>query len=190
MKRYAVDFEIEAEACLVDADKELLYKRPDGTYEIHVRDLHTEAGIEKPLLSVQVMLDAEDMEQAKEKSLHHLGQFLDLLTFVSSAGFRIHKVMRTIDWTPGEEMRRCHLYHRFPDPNIPVRCLDDRMIESIRKVDSLEIPTAVRCALRWFAAGVRAVRFDDQFQYLWFAIEDTSRAHQAHRPRTGSVSRL
>jgi len=144
---------------------------PNGDYEIHISNLAVTPGIDRPLLSLQIIVDSNDFDNAREIGQQKLKDYLYYLTFVTNMSFRIHKLLRIIDWTPGLTKRDYHQYENFPDSGIPFPILNEEHIRSIELLNKVKLDDAFKRVLKWFSNGVSAEYMDDQFQFFWFSIE-------------------
>lgn len=171
MGKWLADYEVESHLSIANNDLKLTFKHPTDLYEIHIKNLDVKPPVEKPLLSVQVILESEKIDSVAEKSREYLKLFLNVLSLITNIKYSIHRIIRIVDWTPRLEMRDCHQYHTAPDPYRPVPLLDERMLASVHTLMRNDISEDLRRALRWFSLGVGANYTDEQFQYFWFALE-------------------
>lgn len=171
MTKWIADYEVESHLSLLKNKSKLKYKDPNDLYEVHIKDLNVKPPIEKPLLSVQVILDSNSIDEVAGKSKDYLKFFLCVLSLITNNKFSIHRLVRVVDWTSGLSMRDCHQYHTSPDINIPFPVLDEKLIDSIHILMKNNISDELRRALKWFSRGVGASYLDEQFQYFWFALE-------------------
>jgi methylamine utilization protein MauJ len=170
-RRFLLDFEVETHGCLTDEHEGINTAAFNGAVEIHVANLSVAPGTDRPLLSVQVIQPAENIEHAEEAGTANLKKYLQYLAFATNLPFRIHKLKRVIDWTLGLEQRDCHQFERFPGSELPYPVLKQAIFESIESLTSIATTPALDRALKWFTAGVGAEYTDDQFQYFWLVIE-------------------
>ncbi len=177
-KKYLLDFEVEAHACLKEELEKITSFHPDGEYEVHISNLSVNSGTDRPLLSVQIIIPGEDIEEVKEPGTTKLKEYLHYLTFATNMSFRIHKLIRIIDWTPGLKERRCLQFERFPGSELPYPLLEEELFRSIETLQKSNISTAFKRALKWFANGVSSEYLDDQFQYFWYVIELLAQIHK------------
>lgn len=179
MTKWIADYEVESHLSLVKNDLKLKYKDPNNFYEVHVKNLKVKPPIEKPLLSVQVIVDCDAIDSVAEKSKEYLKLFLNILSLVTNTKFFIRCLNRIIDWTPGLDMRDCHQFLSSPDPDIPRPLLDDRILKSVNTLMRNDITDDLRRALRWFSRGVGADYLEEQFQYFWFSLETLAEKDKA-----------
>lgn len=171
MTKWIADFEVEGHLCFEQHKAKVKYIDPNRAYEVHLKNLHTALDSNPPLLSAQVLLEAENIQSAAEVSKEQLREFLDILSFVTNHTFRIHAPIRVLDWTPGLTMRDFIQMKAFPGDDIPLPGLKQELLDTVHELCSRDIQPRLRRAFKWFAQGVRSTLLDDQFQYFWFAIE-------------------
>lgn len=172
MRKWIVDFEVEAHVVLRKEQPCLEYKSPDGEYVVQLRNYKVDPGIEAPLLSVQLILERENADAAIEDAKDKLRLFLDTLACITSSQWKIRRVIRAIDWTPGVAgERNCKQVKDFPDPNLPVFAVGNEHLDTLRLLMMKPMDPDLRLALRWFARGVNVDYPDERFQCFWFALE-------------------
>ena len=167
--RFIADFLVESDIVLTREDKKLYYVHPNGDYEIHVSD--AKAG-EKPgaNLSMQVILQSGNLDEAEEQARQIIRRFLHLLSFVTSTQFRIHRLVRLVDWTPGLKQRQAYIYSpEYEGP--PIEALSNGLLSTVVNLQKVGSSPLSETALRWFANGVGVTIMEDQFQYFWFVVE-------------------
>lgn len=181
MTKWLCDYVVESHACLAKDHKKLKYLHPSGLYELHMSNLDVTPGIERPTLSIQVILNSKSIEEAEETSIKYLRTFLDVLSFITSLKFTIIKLVRIVDWTPGLSKREfLQIEGGLQDPNIPFPVLDERIIDSLQKIMTIDFDTIkpLKRAFHLFSLGIEAEFPDEQFQYFWFAIEILSQINK------------
>jgi len=168
---FLLDYEVEAHGCLPDKLNQVVSNHPCGHYQVFIANLSTEPGVDRPLLAVQIIINAPDIATAKDVGKQALSRHIDMLTFATNLKFEIRKLVRIIDWTPGLRERRCMQYQPFPGHELPIPVLSSEVCKSVEVLEEAEISDRMRRVLRWFARGVRSPYPDDQFQYFWFVVE-------------------
>lgn len=174
MTKWLCDYVVESDACLVKDQNKLKYFHPSGLYELHISNLDITPGIEKTTLSVQLILTSEGVEEAEETSIEYLRTLLNVLSVVTSKRFKVIKLIRIVDWTPGLSKRRfLQIEGGLRDPNIPYPVLDERIMNSLQKIMTIDLDSnkSLKRALNLFSLGVDTEFSEEQFQYFWFALE-------------------
>jgi hypothetical protein len=170
-KRYLLDFEVESHACLPAGKDQIRTRVAAQDVEIYVSNLSVLPGTDRPLLSFQVICFEKSLGDAKVAGTQHLKDYLDYLTFATNLTFRVHKLIRVVDWSVGLSERDCNQFQSFPGSELPYNVLEKPIFESVEKLLQIEVTSAQRRALKWFSAGIRAEYLDDQFQFFWLVLE-------------------
>jgi len=170
-KRFLLDFEVESHGCLIDGCGPIETSLPSEGVEIKISNLSIKPGTDRPLLSFHLIHPGFDLETTSKAGKAFLKRYLNYLSFATNLTFRVHKLNRIVDWTPGLTERECYQYKAFPGSELPYDVLDKPLFESVERLFAVETTPAFQRALKWFAAGVRAEYMDDQFQYFWLVVE-------------------
>ena len=170
-KKFLFDFEVEAEGCLSEELGTLITHHPTGDYEVQITNLAVNRGIDRPLLSIQIIIPGDDIENVKDIGIRQLKEYLHILSFVTNMSFKIHKLIRIVDWTLGITERRCLQFQLFPADELPKAIIEERHFRSLELLQNVDLGIAFKRALKWFSKGIGEVYLDDQFQYFWLTIE-------------------
>lgn len=144
---------------------------PHRELEVHIANLEVTPGTDRPLLSIQIIFTALDLDEAREKSQSLLKEYLNYLCFSSNLPARIHKQIRVVEWTPGLSERDCHQFQTFPGSQLPYAVLGEEIFESVSRLMQIDVSPILKRALKWFGLGVGAEYIDAQFQFFWLTIE-------------------
>jgi len=170
-KRFLLDFEIESDGSFADDATVAKIRHPEDVYNLEIRNLSVAPAAELPLLSAHLVITAADHEDAQTKGRDILVGVLQLLTFLTNMGYKIHKLVRVVDWTPGIKERLCLQYAKSERPDTPYAVLTDEIFKSLETLERIRRSDVLQRALRWFSLGVRSRFTDEQFQFFWFVIE-------------------
>jgi hypothetical protein len=169
MTRYIVDFEVKSDLLLLADGSKLKWHHPEGSFEVHLSNAKLGDGELEQFLSVQVIVQADEIRAAEELATDRLLIFLDAMSFVTNTRFHRRRTIRVIDWSPGLAMREFLQFTRAPSHQL--FGLDESLLDTV----SLVLPKIehgpLRRAFRWFRHGTRESIPEEQFQYFWFAIE-------------------
>lgn len=169
--RCLAHYEIQSEMSVVSDDIQLKLHHPNGDFEARIKNIVRNDYSNPFLLSVQISLEAPNLNEAKDIASEKLSECLNIIAFVTGGGVRRHKTKQIVDCTPLSGMRECLVWadsfgHEDPQP-----FLDQNIISSMERLLQFDAPPAVRRALRWYRIGIEECAPDDQFQYFWFALE-------------------
>ncbi len=168
-KRWLADYRVASELQLVQNEKKIRYSHPEGLYEVELSNAPASSGDDENL-SVQIILSAPDKESAAELNETHLREFLRLLAFITSTGFKITRKICLVDWTPGIFQREALQYSSHLVEG-PIEALSSQLLDTAKMLHQWGVSPALETALRWYSAGVNAKTMEDQFQLFWFVIE-------------------
>ena len=177
-KIFLAEYEIESHACLAEGLEKVNLCHPNGDFSVELRNKRVDPGEENPLLTAYITLKAESLEDANEKSKIFIKIYADLLTFSTNIRFRVGRLLKVADWTPGLIKRECFIYHNFPGYDRPYPLIEQTILDSIESLLKANITPLFRRVLRWFSKGVSARYIDDQFQYFWFVLELLSQVYK------------
>ena len=168
-QRWLCDVLVESSLILPDGIEVLEHNYPESSCQVFIRRVSDEVE-QNEQLSIQIILEASDMNQAEEVADEELDKFLRLLSFVTSSPYRLSRKLYLIDWTPGKSMRDVWVYKEQPHENA-WKALHPGLMNTIETLQTWGIPKFLERAVRWYASGVRAKILEDQYQYFFFAIE-------------------
>jgi hypothetical protein len=170
-KRILLEFQVEAHGCLSEGVGTLTSHHPRGEFELNIRNLAVDPGTDRPLLSIQLIMPGDDLPAAEKPGTEALRRYLHYLTLVTNLTFRIHKLVRIVDWTRGLRARDCIQFERFPGDALPFAAIGEEHLRSVEVLQEATADPRLQRALRWFSAGISARFPDDQFQFFWLAVE-------------------
>lgn len=171
MPRFLLDLEVETHATLTPGDVALHADSVSGGIEVFVAVVEATPGHEKSTLSLQLVLNAENIQNACDRGLDVAKNFLRAWSFTTSIPFRISRFRRVVDWTPGLRERECIHFSHHPGHDRPYLVLDAEALQSATRLSVATLSPTLRRAIRWYANGVSSEFVDDQFYYFWQAVE-------------------
>lgn len=169
--RCIANFEIESEMSVVSDDIRLKLQDPKGHFQARIKNIVRDDFSKPFLLSLQVIFDAPSLNEARDIAEEKLAECLNMLAFVTAAGVRRHRTKQIVDCTPPSGMRECLVWADSVGHEDPQPFLDENVVASMERLLQFDAPPAVRRAMRWYRIGVYESIAEDQFQYLWFALE-------------------
>ena len=170
-KLFLLEFEVESHGCLVEGLARITTKIEGEGVQLEVSNLDVHPGNDHPLLLFYLTVPGDEIQAAKNSGTAWLKTYINYLSFATNLPFRINRLIRIVDWTPGLKERNCHQYEKFPGSELPHAVLDDSIFISIEKLYTLKTTPAFRRALKWFSAGISSEYTDDQFQFFWLTVE-------------------
>lgn len=168
MTRYIADFDVEAELLVLNDESRLHWSHPDGSTQLQIKNRPLIAPAVEQLLGIQVILEAPDLKEAEEQGRDRLLLFLDAMSVTTNTRFRLRRLVRVLDWTPGLTMRDFRLH--TPGPPHQLFGLDDDLLRTVSRIAAVQEGPLAR-ALNCFRRGNMGDMIEEQFQYFWYAIE-------------------
>ena len=171
--RWRVDHEIKSDIVLVQDQNQVVFVAPNKSHEIYLKTRRGSGqhAADELFLSSHLILEDNDPRAAAARADDYLDQFLETLSVISSAFYRIKRRVMVADWTSGLTRRRVIIYKEFPNPHVPLYGLSQDLIDSVAKLSVNPIPLNVRLAMARWSQGVAATSSPEQFQYFWYALE-------------------
>ena len=173
MARVMTNWEVESDIILPTDTPFIRHDHPENKYSVFLRPSHV-AGATRSMLTLQIIFDAPDLNEAKELSEGLAKDFLDYLTFTSNMRARLGKLLHVFDWEvapPDPKMRQAIYCHTSPGSDAPLEALEALLLDTIKILQRQPTNPRLRRALKWFANGVASGYQDDQFVFFWFVIE-------------------
>jgi hypothetical protein len=122
-------------------------------------------------LHATVVGSAPAIETAHEALRAALSAELDLLAFATHSRFKIGGPLRLFDWEPSQRLRRFRLFHTRDARDPPNPGLETQYLETVARLNGANPLPVVRTALRYFRRGLLDDQPEDQFMWLWLALE-------------------
>ena len=169
MTNWIAQIAVEAECVLSEGAEPIMYEDPHGQYQVRLSNRIVRPLSDKPLLEMQLEFQADSLKDADQKAKPLAREFLHWLSFVSKSHFRVDRVERILDWTPGLDMREQYIYH-IDRNEMPTPLLTADLAMTIKLLNTNAVPNEVKRAIHWFANGVSAELMDDQFQCFFFEV--------------------
>ena len=139
MGTWLMKFEVEADLGIEPSLGELVFKHPQGLFEVHLENHQMEPGCKSPSLHAYFLFQADGLDDAAVTGETHCRQFLDVLVFTTGARFRVGRRLCVFDWSADAEHRQGYVYNQFPDPNLPQLVLGQPISSSIELLLSAEL---------------------------------------------------
>ena len=158
MGTWLMKFEVEADIGIEASLKELVFRHPGGSFEVHLENHLMDPGCKSPSLHAYFLFQADGPDDAEVRGEEHCSRFLDVLVFTTGARFRAGRRLCVFDWSPGVNHRQGYVYNNLPDPNLPQLVLGQGISSSIELLLSADASVDLRQAVHWFSAGVSARR--------------------------------
>ncbi len=169
----AASFRIRSECSVVEDGRVLRIDHPHGDYRARIRNIPRTEYTVPFLLSLHIYFDAPSLDDAKDVAIEHLADCLNMLAFTTGTSIKLHATKSIVDVEGGaaNAMTTVHLWGDTIEYEDPQPFFDENITTAIERLLKVELPPAVRRAMRWYRLGIVETVPDDQFMYFWFALE-------------------
>jgi hypothetical protein len=181
MKRWYSNYAIRADFSLGDPSANLAFTHPVEVCEISICDSPEDDILGN--LTFRLVFEAKDIESAAEKSAMLVEELVNYLSIVVNLPLTLGHHRFLIDWSKGISPREAYQYLPAYKNKVP-KILGPQHLISVTKFQSAKSKFDISQILRWYAAGIRSSRLEDQFQFFWFVIESIAEQTKSSAPVT------
>lgn len=167
---------MDSDIRLPDNSEPLVWQDKEAGFELTLRNQKEGFSFISESLNARLTLEADSLEDARERSQDLLAAILNALVWISVSMIRQAKLVRVVDWSPGKTMRDALIFTETPKIAVAEPILIPEMIDSAAKLYRLQGKDQVQSALRWFRLGVGGDNLEEQFTYFWFSLETAAEA--------------
>ena len=164
-----VEYEVDGDFILEVPRESATFDMPP--FEITLRNRAASEDGHSPGLWISIVVEANSIDDAAHDGREHVADFLNRLSFATSARFKIIRAVRAIEWVPKLVTRRMKLLNSFDPLQPPEPMIGSLVIGAMELLCNAELPKPVLSALHWYRRGLLGRQPDEQFQSFWFVIE-------------------
>ncbi|MYM66244.1 hypothetical protein GTP45_05265 [Pseudoduganella sp. FT55W] len=165
------DYDVEVDICLEKPETFSSSLGSESQFEFHIKNKAQEGDKEGSLVSIKIVFEVDQIEDAADISRAILADIINSLAFVTNGRFSPYRLTKIIDWTPGLTSRTL-LFFTEPAADAPaIAAIGDEILTFTQELIQLDLSNPLKSAMRWFRLGVAAEVLEEQFQYFWFALE-------------------
>jgi hypothetical protein len=161
---------VDSSICLNDETNQLGLKNPSSQFEVVVQNNPKAGPFAQDALRVQMIFEVDSLDRAHDRALSNMAIVLNALARTSGARFDQMRVLRAIDWTPGLIDREAR-YYATSRAKLSVPHFDKAFAETAERVMAMHDDDVSQTVMRWYRLGRGADGPEEQFMYLWFAVE-------------------
>lgn len=173
--RVAAEILVDSSLRVVSDDDTLQIRSPTKGFEVKIRN-NPDAGPFAPnSLRVEMFFETDSLQTARGDALDNMARVLNALCVTTGARFQNVTVVRAFDWTP-EIGERDGRYYGSSRVAIADAELDRDFALTAERMMAMHDDDVCQAVMRWYRFGQRADNIEDQFMYLWFAVEIASGA--------------
>lgn len=179
---------VDSSICLDDPAEELTLKHPSREFEIVIQNNPKAGPFAKDALRVEMIFEVDSLDNAREQALDNMAIVLNALARTTGARFDEMTVIRAVDWTPGLTDREAR-YYATTRAKVSVPQFDKAFADAAERIMQMHDDDVSQTVMRWYRLGRGAEGPEEQFMYLWFAVEvaagalkETGKiAHKCHK---------
>jgi hypothetical protein len=161
---------VDSSICLNSADEQLALKHPFGRFEVVIQNNPKAGPFARNALRMEMIFEVDCLDNARDAALDNAVILLNALARTTGARFDDITVVRALDWTPGLVDRQAR-YYATTRINVSVPGFDKVFADTTERVMAMHDDDVSQTVMRWYRLGRRAEGPEEQFMYLWFAVE-------------------
>ena len=166
---------VDSTICLPADVPVLTFRHPSGRFKVHLRNNSGADPFARDALRVEMEFEVESMDHARDQALDNMAVVLNSLCRVTGAKIDNMKVLKAFDATPGLEQRDGRYYStQYASLSIPD--LNSEYGKTVERMMAMHDDEVSQSIMRWYRLGRRADNPEEQFMYLWFALEIAAEA--------------
>ena len=168
--RVIAELVVDSTFCLHESQEQILLKNPVAQFEVQIQNNPQAGPFAKGALLGEMIFETEDLSAARNKALDNMAMVLNALARATGGIFGHVEIIRVIDWTPGlvERQARYFATHRA---QVTFPALDGALASTVGRIMAMHNDEVSQTVMRWYRMGRRAEGPEEQFMYLWFALE-------------------
>lgn len=175
--RCLADYVLDSDLCLPKEAAPITLNAPDGTFSLVLSNAEPNPTSPDAVLSAQLIFEADSFDRdLRTIARDRVAQALNYLTYTTSRKFRLNRLKRIIDWTPGIVERTAIIYDETPEWDLAEPLLDKSFLETTERLLAMEGIQEQSAAMRWYRLGIQSEVLEEQFSYFWFALEIAAEA--------------
>lgn len=172
------EFLLDSDLVLEEGMPHVLFTLADESFSIKIKNSDLVPAEDRGVLLAELVFEIDDFENAKLMASSKLAIVLNSLSFTTNRKFRLVRILKIIDWTPGLVDRRAIVYCEADVWAEAEPALDQSFTETAGNLISSMQNEQIQTALRWYRLGISAENTEEQFSYFWFALEIASAAQK------------
>jgi hypothetical protein len=168
--RVLAELFVDSSLCLANAAETLRLKHPSNSFEIAIENNPKAGPFSKDALRVEMIFETDSLDTAWDDALDNMAVVLNGLARTTGARFDHMTVARAFDWTPGLVEREGRLYGAL-QARMSFPALDTAFAATTERIMAMHDDEVSQTVMRWYRLGRGADGPEEQFAYLWFAVE-------------------
>ena len=176
MARFIAEFALDSDIKLPDDLDRLQWDDETDDFQLSIRNEKPGFAYIDRALIAELVFQASDLDDARERCQDILAQALNSLVWISLAMIRQGQLMRVVDWEPGKTMRDALILAQSPKVATAIPAFSQELVDASTQIYQSQKSEKSQTALRWFRLGIAGDNVEEQFTYFWFALETAAEA--------------
>ena len=168
---FIAQFDLTSDVSMPTEPAKHSIQSPTGNFCFVIRKVVSKEGERLATFRCNMEFESEALGQAQHDFMDRFRGVLDILSLVTHAIFRFHRLYKIFDWTPSQTMRSGLIFVYDPPESPPEWVLDETCFEMANLFQHANLDDRLMGALHWFRRGIIADTALEQFQNFWFALE-------------------
>ena len=168
--RVIAELVIDSTFCLHETEEQMHLKNPYAQFELVIKNNPNAGPFARTALLIEMIFETQDLSTARSDALDNMAMVQNALARATGGRFDNVNVIRVIDWTPGI-VDRAARYFATTRAAISAPELDAEFAKTIQGIMAMHNDDISQTVMRWYRLGRRAEGPEEQFMYLWFAVE-------------------
>lgn len=161
---------VDSTICLPPDQPALVLRHPDGSFEVRIQNNPGADPFARNALRIAMDYEVENIAEARDQALDNMAIVLNSLCRVTGGKFDNVSVLRAFDASPGLEQRDGR-YYSTQRAVLSMPGLDEEFAKTAERFMAIHDDDVSQSVMRWYRLGRRADNPEEQFMYLWFAVE-------------------
>lgn len=161
---------VDSSISLNSPDDKLTLTHPPRHVEVVIQNNPKAGPFAKDALRVEMIFEVDSLDNAREQALDNMAVVLNALARTTGACFDDMTVIRAVDWTPGLIDREAR-YYATSRAKVSAPYFDQEFADTAERIMAIHEDDVSQTVMRWYRLGRRAEGPEEQFMYLWFAVE-------------------
>ena len=171
MAKFRADIRVISDVVLPPTDASIQFELAESQSVVMITNAPAVSKGVVEALNFAVVSDCDSIENVASLFREKLRLFLDSISYILQAKFRIVKVWRVIEWEPHKRTRAFKCMEQFDANYPPSPVLLPRFVSTASALVNAGLPRFIRRALECYRYGLIHETTEEKFMAFWTAIE-------------------
>jgi len=161
---------VDSSICLSDPAEQFTLNHPSGRFEVVIQNNPRAGPFARDALRVEMIFEVDSLDNAREQAMDNMAIVINALARTTGARFDDMTVIRALDWTPGLIDREAR-YYATSRAKVSIPAFGKDFADTAERMMAMHDDDVSQTVMRWYRLGRGAEGPEEQFMYLWFAVE-------------------